>query len=44
MKVIRKIGRSKDIIATLAMADEYYINWEKYALSGWLKYCEKHKK
>jgi hypothetical protein len=40
MKIILEPGKSKNILATIAIGDEYYNSWKRYASSGWIKYCE----
>ena len=34
---------TKSAIATLVIGDDYFSNWELYALPSWIRYCEKHK-
>jgi hypothetical protein len=42
MIIKREPGESGNIIATIAIGDDYFKAWEKYALPLWLKYCENH--
>jgi len=42
MKVIMNPGKSNNVIATVAIGDQYYESWEKYALPTWRKYCERY--
>ena len=39
MKVILPLGRTRDLIATIAIGQAYYSDWEKYALPSWTEYC-----
>ncbi len=41
MKVIINPGKSNNVIATVAIGDQYYEAWEKYAFPTWKKYCER---
>ena len=40
MKILVEPGASKNILATIAIGDEYFNSWQKYALPTWEKYCE----
>ena len=42
MKMIMPLGRSKNLIATIAIGDTYYDAWKKNALPGWTDYCERN--
>jgi hypothetical protein len=42
MKMVLPIGRSKNLIATIAIGNTYYTTWEKCALPSWIKYCERN--
>jgi len=42
MKVIIEPGTTGNVIATIAIGGDYYNSWEKYALSTWKRYCERH--
>ena len=42
MKVIIEPGKSRNILATVAIGEKYYEPWEKYALPSWRKYCERY--
>lgn len=42
MKVLIPTGKTKNILATIAIGDSYYGAWEKYALPGWRDYCNRH--
>lgn len=42
MKVLINPGETKNVIATLAIGDDYYKSWEKYAFPTWKQYCERH--
>lgn len=42
MKVVINPGKSNNVIATIAIGDQYYEPWEKYALPTWKKYCERY--
>jgi len=42
MKVLIPPGKTKNILATIAIGDSYYMAWEKYALPGWCDYCSHH--
>ncbi len=39
MKLILEPGKSKNIIATIAIGSEYLDSWEQYALPNWKEYC-----
>ena len=40
MKVLIKPGKSKNIIATIAIGENYYSSWYENAFPSWQKYCE----
>lgn len=42
MKVFINPERSTQVIATIAIGDEYYTPWKRYAFPTWKKYCERH--
>lgn len=42
MKIIIEPGSSGNVIATIAIGDNYCDSWEKYALPTWERYCERH--
>lgn len=42
MKVVLPLGSSRNLIATIAIGEIYYSDWEKCALPGWIEYCERH--
>ena len=42
MKIIIEPGLSGNIIATIAIGETYFNQWEKNALPTWRKYCEKY--
>ncbi len=42
MKVMLPIGHSRNLIATIAIGEAYYSAWEKFALPGWIEYCERN--
>lgn len=42
MKIIIEPGKSKNVIATVAIGNKYYEPWEKYALPSWKKYCKRY--
>lgn len=42
MKVIIEPGKSRNIIATIAIGESYYQDWQRYASPSWKKYCEHH--
>ncbi len=42
MKIILPLGNSRNLIATIAIGDAYFSDWEKYASSGWVEYCERN--
>lgn len=42
MKVFINPERSKHVIATIAIGDDYYKRWIQYAFPTWKKYCERH--
>ena len=42
MKIIRNLGRTKDVVVTLAFGGEYYNLWETHASNTWVEYCQKH--
>lgn len=42
MKLIKK-AKSGNYIVTIAIGDKYFNDWEKFALPGWKKYCDRHK-
>ena len=42
MKILVKPSKSKNILATIAIGDEYYQSWLKNASPSWKKYCIQH--
>lgn len=42
MKIILKPDSNKNIIATIAIGQKYFNEWEKYAKPSWIKYCFKN--
>ncbi|MBI3011690.1 MAG: hypothetical protein HYY58_04275 [Candidatus Omnitrophica bacterium] len=42
MKVFINPERSKRVITTIAIGDDYYNPWKKYAFPTWKKYCERY--
>ena len=42
MKIIVEPGRSKNIMATIAIGEAHYKIWEQNALPGWLAYCKRY--
>lgn len=42
MKVLIEPGKTKNVIATLAIGDEYYQSWIRFAFPTWKKYCERY--
>ena len=40
MKIYLKPGKSKNILATIAIGQKYLSSWEKFAKPSWLKYCK----
>ena len=42
MKVIIAPGKSRNIIATVAIGDSYFQAWEQHALPTWRRYCERN--
>ena len=42
MKVIIDPGKSRNILATVAISDPYFQAWQHYALPTWRRYCERH--
>ena len=42
MKILLKPGKSKNILVTIAIGDEYYDLWHKNALPNWKNYCVRH--
>ena len=39
MKVLIDPGQSKNVLATIAIGNDYYDSWKTNALPGWEKYC-----
>ena len=42
MKIYLKPGKSKNILATIAIGPKFLSNWEKFAKPSWLNYCKEH--
>jgi hypothetical protein len=42
MKILVPIGKSKNIISTIAIGGSYYDDWLYNAYPSWKRYCEKH--
>ena len=42
MKVLIPVGKSKDILATIAIGGQYYDDWLKNAYPSWKRYCKRH--
>ncbi len=42
MKIVLPYRGSRNLIATIAIGENYYYAWEKSALPGWLEYCKRH--
>ena len=42
MKVLMKPGNSGNVIATVAIGENYLNSWEQFASKNWKKYCRKH--
>ena len=42
MKILLKPGKSKNILTTIAIGEEYYHFWYKNAFPSWKKYCTRH--
>jgi hypothetical protein len=42
MRVLIEPGRSRNILATIAIGEPYLRAWEEYALPGWEDYCSRH--
>jgi len=42
MKILNPIGKSKNVIATIAIGGDYYEEWIKYAYPSWKNYCERY--
>ena len=43
MKIIIPPSDSQCVITTIAIGSSYYYDWERYAKSLWVRYCERHK-
>jgi len=41
IRVLKKPGKSGNIIATIAISKKYYDFWKKYVYSNWKIYCDK---
>ncbi len=41
MKIIKKPGKSKNVIVGVAISKKYYQNWEKYIYKNWKIYCDR---
>ena len=41
MQILRKSKDSNNYLATLAVGEKHHTYWEKFALPGWLNYCER---
>lgn len=42
MKIIINPDQSNNVIATVAIGDQYYKSWETYASPTWKQYCERY--
>ena len=42
MKIYLKPGKSKNILATIAIGSKHLSSWEKFAKPSWLNYCKAH--
>lgn len=42
MKVVLPLKNSRNMIATIAIGEDFYTAWEKSALPGWTEYCERN--
>ena len=42
MKKILDIGKSKNLIITIAIGEKYYNSWLKNASKLWINYCKKY--
>ena len=42
IEVYNQPGVSGNCLVTIAIGNKYKSDWEKHALPGWLRYCEKH--
>ncbi len=42
MKILVPIGKSKNVIATIAIGGDYYDEWFENAYPSWKRYCEKN--
>lgn len=42
MKVVIHPTKSSNVLATIAIGEQCYQNWEKYAFPTWKQYCERH--
>ena len=40
MKIIKKPGKSKNVIVGVAISKKYYQNWERYISKNWKIYCD----
>ena len=41
MKIIKKPGKSKNVIVGVAISKKYYRNWKKYIYKNWKIYCDR---
>ena len=41
MKIIKKPGKSKNVIVGVAISKKYYQNWKKNVSQNWKKYCDR---
>ena len=41
-KIIRKPGKSRNILATIIISKKYIDNWNKYFYKNWIKYAKKY--
>jgi hypothetical protein len=42
MKIILNSELTNNYIVTIAIGEQYFLNWENYAMSSWKLYCEKY--
>jgi hypothetical protein len=42
VKIILTPGKSKNILTVIALGEDFYLDWYKYAFPSWEKYCKCH--
>jgi len=42
MNIVLPLGSSRNLIATIAIGQEYFSPWEKYAQPSWVEYCRRN--